>query len=117
MTIRIPLDELNSNQYDALHARAERTEAAIERVRALAHERAAISCFVQPKHILAALDEPGTAAPEPAHTASALRARLSDAINPVLGEYPEHNRTDEHEALLGDIVTAVLGVVASDIRR
>jgi hypothetical protein len=73
MTHRIPLDDMTSDQLDALYARAEQAEAP--------------------------------------HTAPALQARLREAIGPILTEYPEHNRTDEHEAILGEIITAVLGVI------
>ncbi|MCX4827151.1 hypothetical protein OG746_26845 [Streptomyces sp. NBC_01016] len=73
MTNRIPLDEMTSDQLDALYARVERAEAA--------------------------------------QTTPALHAQLRAAIEPILDEYPEHNRTDEHEALLAEITTAVLGVV------
>ncbi|MFJ9128905.1 hypothetical protein ACIRJS_32870 [Streptomyces sp. NPDC102340] len=73
MTDRIPLDELTSDQLDALYARVERAEAA--------------------------------------QTTPALHAQLRAAIEPILDEYPEHNRTDEHEAILTEITTAVLGVV------
>ncbi|MFF3497404.1 hypothetical protein ACFYWS_39435 [Streptomyces sp. NPDC002795] len=78
MTDRIPLDELNSDQLDALYARAEQAEAT--------------------------------------HTAPALRAQLRAAIAPILDEYPEHNRTDEHEAILAEIITAVLGAILPTAR-
>lgn len=38
MTDRIPLDELTSDAYDQLWARAERDRAAVERVRAIADQ-------------------------------------------------------------------------------
>lgn len=42
---------------------------------------------------------------------AALREQLRNAIEPVLDDWPEHNRTDEHERVLADITDAVLGVL------
>ncbi|WP_432164895.1 hypothetical protein [Streptomyces sp. bgisy031] len=50
---------------------------------------------------------------EPVHAAPALRAQLRAAIEPLLLEHPEHNRRDEHEQIIGEIVTGVLGVVGA----
>ncbi|UDM00051.1 hypothetical protein [Streptomyces longhuiensis] len=118
MTHRIPLDELTSDQLDALYAHAERAEAALVRVHHVAaaiHSGApwAASRYETAARIRAATgpDSAATEAIEPAHTASTLRARLRAAIEPMLLEYPEHNRTDEHEELLAEIITGVLGVV------
>lgn len=42
---------------------------------------------------------------------AALREQLRTAIDPVLADCPEHNRRDEHEQILAEITTAVLGVI------
>ncbi|MFZ3556447.1 MULTISPECIES: hypothetical protein [unclassified Streptomyces] len=137
MTDRIPLDELNSDQYDALCEQAD--DAARHKddyLRACAtiaamHEAATGRTGEAPTRgvvedvadvrarMLAAeeaLDNEQRAHAGPATTAPALRARLREAIGPILTEYPEHNRTDEHEAILGEIITAVLGVVLPGAR-
>lgn len=113
MIDRIPLDEMNSDQLDALWNQIDRDTAAIARARALASRWGILRAYGSAAtELRTALDEqPGPAATEPAHTASALRARLRAAIDPLLLEHPEHNRTDEHEELLGEIITGVLDVV------
>lgn len=42
---------------------------------------------------------------------AALREQLRAAIDPVLADYPEHNRRDEHEQLLTQITDAALAVI------
>ncbi|WP_327671865.1 MULTISPECIES: hypothetical protein [unclassified Streptomyces] len=66
---RIPLDEMNSDQLDALYVRAEQAEAAVERVHALIvpwkqHGLAALPPTVVARLVGEALDEPAPAATE-----------------------------------------------------
>lgn len=48
---------------------------------------------------------------QPTRETPALRDQIRSAVEPILDAHPEHNRTDEHEELLSEITTAVLGVV------
>lgn len=96
--------------------RAEQAEAAIARVRERAEQwqAAMIPGERNPaaQQVLHLLDELSPAATEATEAAApALRQQLRAAIEPTLLEYPEHNRTDEHEELLGEIVTAVLAAI------
>lgn len=129
---RIPLDELNSDQYDALCEQADdATRHKDEYLRACAtiaamHEaatgrsgeapaRGVVEDVADVRARMLAAEEALTneqrARADAGHTAPALRARLRAALDPILTESPEHNRTDEHEAILAEIITAVLGVV------
>ncbi|MGY0023725.1 hypothetical protein ACVHNB_32745 [Streptomyces sp. YJ-C3] len=184
MTDRIPLDDLTSDQLDALYQRAEQAEAVIERAHyarrrinsALIAVKPLLTTpyaddprwtpwtrFVEPalRGLAGALDVPSpTPVPDPfaaefAATGRALAragqhlstiagdairrslaagaARCDEAVDmmrhtghlndqlraviePILYEYPKHKHASEHEAVLAEIVTAVLGVVLPGAR-
>ncbi|MFG2503629.1 hypothetical protein ACGFSB_36135 [Streptomyces sp. NPDC048441] len=55
------------------------------------------------------MPESGPAATKPAE--SPLRQQLRAAIEPTLDEHPEHNTIDQHECVVTEIISGVLGVV------
>ncbi|MFI0530291.1 hypothetical protein ACH3XX_09605 [Streptomyces scabiei] len=52
----------------------------------------------------------------PASALADLREHLAAPIDRILGDWPEHNRTDEHEAVRNELLEAVLAVVPAATR-
>ncbi|MCL6734404.1 MULTISPECIES: hypothetical protein [Streptomyces] len=55
-------------------------------------------------------------APDPLPAPASLREQLAAPIDRILGDWPEHNRTDEHEAVRNELLEAVLAVVPAVTR-
>lgn len=51
------------------------------------------------------------AAVQAATVLAGLQEQLATPIDRILGDWPEHNRTDEHETVRNELVEAVLGIV------
>ncbi|MBP5930170.1 hypothetical protein F3K39_19065 [Streptomyces sp. LBUM 1479] len=52
----------------------------------------------------------------PAPSPAGLREQLAAPIDRILGDWPEHNRTDEHEAVRNELLEAVLAVIPAATR-
>ncbi|MFM9675798.1 hypothetical protein [Streptomyces brasiliscabiei] len=52
----------------------------------------------------------------PASPSAGLREQLAAPIDRILSDWPEHNRTDEHEAVRNEITEAVLAVIPAATR-
>ncbi|WP_216588563.1 hypothetical protein [Streptomyces brasiliscabiei] len=60
--------------------------------------------------------KPPAPATRPGPALASFREQLAAPLDRILGDWPSHNRADEHEAVRNELLEAVLGVVLPEVR-